>query len=375
MSDTNEFLNGYATPNGTREFANYAIQKKSKPPAHFRLFGGLHLSSVGVGTYLGELTREDDKAVENAVYLSVKSGAVNVIDTAINYRAMRSEKSIGRALSRLIRDGIIARDHVFVCTKNGYITNDGDFPAVDVMEYMQKMYISAGIIRPDDISSGYNVLNPEYIRRCIDKSLLNMRLHTIDLVYLHNAFESWYEDVSREKFMEMLAKVFEIYEEYRSNNKLRFYGMATWTCFRVPPSNKAKKVGGEEHGFRFIQLPYNLAYSEAVFLKNQNIGSEKNLTILEAAARLNIGVFTSIPLFQGRLLRANIPDYGGITSQVMKVLQIVRSSPSVIAPLIGQKKLEHVEENLQISDIPPMNDEEYKEAVQRLLTGSVSSEP
>lgn len=386
MSNAYEFLNGYATSNGTREFANYAIQEKSKPPAHFRLFGGLHLSSIGVGTYLGELTREDDKAVENSVYQSVKSGAVNVIDTAINYRAMRSEKSIGRALSRLIHDGIISRDHVFVCTKNGYITNDGDFPAVDVMEYMQKMYISAGIIRPDDISSGYNVLNPEYIRRCIDKSLLNMRLHTIDLVYVHNAFESWYEDVSREKFMEMLAKVFEIYEEYRSNNKLRFYGMATWTCFRVPPSNKdylsleevvqlAKKVGGEEHGFRFIQLPYNLAYSEALFLKNQSIGSEKNLTILEAAARLNIGVFTSIPLFQGRLLRANIPDYGRITSQVMKVLQIVRSSPSVIAPLIGQKKLEHVEENLQISDIPPMNDEEYKEAVQRLLTGSVSSEP
>src|SRR5205823_9922381 len=99
MSDPYEFLNGYATPNGTREFANYAIRKKSKPPAHFRIFGGLHLSSVGVGTYLGELTREDDNAVENSVYQSVKSGAVNVVDTAINYRAMRSEKSIGRALS------------------------------------------------------------------------------------------------------------------------------------------------------------------------------------------------------------------------------------------------------------------------------------
>jgi aryl-alcohol dehydrogenase-like predicted oxidoreductase len=386
MKDTYEFLKGYATPNGTKEFTNYAIQKKSKPAAHFRLFGDLHLSSVGVGTYLGELTKEDDKAVENSLYHSVKSGAVNVIDTAINYRAMRSEKSIGRALSRLVHDGVITRDYVFVCTKNGYITNDGDFPAVDVMEYMQKMYISTGIIKPDDISSGYNVLNPEYIRRCIDKSLLNMRLDTVDLVYVHNAFESWYEDVSREKFMEMLAKVFEIYEEYRSMDKLRFYGMATWTCFRVPPSNKdylsleevvklAKKIGGEEHGFRFIQLPYNLAYSEALFLRNQSVGSEKNLTILDAAARLNIGVFTSIPLFQGRLLRANIPDYAGITSQIPKLLQIVRSSPSVIAPLIGQKKLEHVEENLRISDIPPMNEEEYKQAVQRLLTGGASSEP
>src|SRR3712207_8399869 len=52
----------------------------------------------------------------------------------------------------------------------------GDYPAVDVMEYMQKMYISTEIIKPNDISSGYNVLHPNYIRRCIDKSLANMHL-------------------------------------------------------------------------------------------------------------------------------------------------------------------------------------------------------
>ena len=77
--------------------------------------------------------------MENAVYESIKSGAVNVIDTAINYRAMKSEKSIGRALSRLIKEDIISRDQVFICTKNGYITNDGDYPGIDVMEYMQNM--------------------------------------------------------------------------------------------------------------------------------------------------------------------------------------------------------------------------------------------
>jgi hypothetical protein len=56
----------------------------------------------------------------------------------------------------------------------------------------------------------------------------------------------------------------------------------------------AEKVGGgKDHGFRFIQLPYNLAYSEALFLKNQSVGSENKLTILEAAAKLNIGIFTS----------------------------------------------------------------------------------
>jgi aryl-alcohol dehydrogenase-like predicted oxidoreductase len=235
------------------------------------------------------------------------------------------------------------------------------------------MYISTGIIKPDDISSGYNVLNPAYIERCIDKSLTNMHLGTIDLVYVHNAFESWYEDVSREEFIQMLTKVFEIYERYRSNNKIRYYGMATWTCFRVTPDNKeylsleevvklAEKIGGNEHGFRFIQLPYNLAYSEALVLKNQTVGAEKNLNILEAAARLHIGIFTSIPLFQGQLLRASIPDYGGSGDQVVKLIQIIRSSPSVIAPLIGQKKREHVEQNLRVSDIPPMSKEQFEKS-------------
>lgn len=380
MSKTYEVLSGYSTPKGTKKFVDYAIQEKGKPASHFRIFDGLYLSSIGIGTYLGEMTAEDDKAIENAVYQSVKSGALNVIDTAINYRAMRSEKSIGRGLSRLINEGIISRDQLFVCTKNGYITNDGDYPTIDVMEYVQKMYIATGIIKSDDISSGYNVLNPMYIERCIDKSLLNMHLDTIDLVYVHNAFESWYEDVSKEEFMQMLEKVFEIYEKYRSNNKIRYYGMATWTCFRVPPSDKgylsleevvklAEKIGGKESGFRFIQLPYNLAYSEALFLKNQTVGAEKNLNILEAAKRLKIGIFTSIPLFQGRLLGANIPDYGGLDDPVAKLIQIIRSSPSVIAPLIGQKKPEHIEQNLKISDIPPMNEGEYKQASQILLEG------
>ncbi|HXP50697.1 MAG TPA: aldo/keto reductase, partial [Bacteroidia bacterium] len=89
MSKTYEVLNGYATSNGTKKYVDYAIQK-GKPASHFRVFDDLYLSTIGIGTYLGEMTTEDDKAVENAVYQSVKSGAVNVLDTAINYRAMRS---------------------------------------------------------------------------------------------------------------------------------------------------------------------------------------------------------------------------------------------------------------------------------------------
>jgi aryl-alcohol dehydrogenase-like predicted oxidoreductase len=372
-----DILEGYATPEGTKKYMQFAVSQ-GRPSAHFKSFDGLHLSSIGMGTYLGQPTEEDDRAIEHAVYQSVKSGAVNVIDTAINYRAMKSEKSIARALLQLVKGRVISRDQVFVSTKNGYITNDGDYPNIDVMEYMYRMYIQTEVITADDISSGYNVMNPNYLAKCIDKSLMNMHVSTIDLVYIHNAFESWYQDVSRQKFTEMLVKAFELYEKYRTQNKIRYYGMATWTCFRVPPDspeylsleqvvNCADSVGGKNHGFRFIQLPYNLAYSEALLLRNQSVGSEKNLTILQAAAKLNIGIFTSIPLFQGRLLHGQVPNYGNVTDRVSKLVQIIRSSPSVIAPLIGQKKPEHVEENLKAANVPPLSEEEFSEAV-RILT-------
>ena len=251
---------GYATAEGTRKFMENAF-KNGMANSHFRSFNNLNFSSLGIGTYLGQLTAEDDIDLENAIYHSLKSGAVNVIDTAINYRSMKSEKNIGHAIKRLIEDKIISRDQVFISTKNGYITNDGDYPTIDVLEYMHKMYISQGIIDSKDISSGYNVLNPNYIRKCIDKSLTNMQLDTIDLVYIHNAYESWFQDISRSEFNEKIRKVFQIYEEYRSKNKIRYYGMATWTCFRLPRNEEgylsledmvriAEDVAGKDHGFR-----------------------------------------------------------------------------------------------------------------------------
>lgn len=381
LGNSNQSIDGFATTEGTAEFRRNAVSEKHRPEEHFRMFDGLYLSSIGMGTYLGDATDYQDKAIENAIYESVRSGAINVLDTAINYRAMKSEKSVGRALVRLLRDGIISRDQVFISTKNGYITNDGDFPSIGMMEYMQRMYLTPGVIKPNDISSSYNVLNPAYIERCIERSLYNMKLKTIDLVYIHNAFESWYQDVERENFMEKLREVFRVYERFRSAKKLRYYGMATWTCFRVPFDSDqylsleevvklAESVSNGNHGFKFIQLPFNLAYSEPLLLKNQNVGDKKNLSILEAASRLQIGVFTSIPLFQGRLLKADIPTYyQGLKDPVEKLVHIIRSTPSVIAPLIGQKDPEHVRQNLRMAYRRPMKIEEFNEAIKILLAG------
>ena len=54
----------------------------------------------------------------------------------------------------------------------------------------------------------------------------------------------------------------------------------------------------------------------------------------------------------------------------MKLLQIIRSSPSIIAPLIGQKKMDHVSNNNKISEIPPLSEEEFKLAIEVLTKGN-----
>ena len=61
----------------------------------------------------------------------------------------------------------------------------------------------------------------------------------------------------------------------------------------------AREVGGEDHGFRFIQLPFNLAMPEATTIANETLDGER-VTVVEAAKRLGVTVVASASLLQGR---------------------------------------------------------------------------
>ncbi len=115
-------ITGYATPEGT---LNFAKRNQFAAKNHFRLFNGLTLSSIGIGTYLGNVDNVTDNLVKEAIKKSVLS-AINVIDTAINYRSQKAERSVGSAVSELLEEGKAKREELFISTKNGYVTNDGD---------------------------------------------------------------------------------------------------------------------------------------------------------------------------------------------------------------------------------------------------------
>ncbi|MFQ5965723.1 MAG: aldo/keto reductase, partial [Candidatus Scalinduaceae bacterium] len=114
-------IKGHATCEGTIKFAS---KNREAGRNHFRTFNGLKLSSIGMGTYLGNLNDTTDILVTKAVKKSVLSG-INVIDTAINYRSQKAERSVGKAISELLEEGNVKREEIFISTKNGYLTNDG----------------------------------------------------------------------------------------------------------------------------------------------------------------------------------------------------------------------------------------------------------
>ena len=166
-------------------------------------------------------------------------------------------------------------------------------------------------------------------------------------------------------------------EEERKNGRILYYGMASWSCFRVKEGESehvnledlvevARSVGGEGHGFRFLQLPFNVAMNEALTQKNQRVADEP-LTMFEASRRLGVGVFTSVPLSQARLLNhTRVPELQG--SKALSLIQFARSAhPAVLAPLIGQKSSKHVDENLRVAATPPLDEAQFRETYKGLI--------
>ena len=105
---------------------------------------------------------------------------------------------------------------------------------------------------------------------------------------------------------------------------------------------------------------------QAYLTKNHSVNG-KTVSVLEAAKKFNLGVFTSVPLMQGKLLAANaIPEFENFSASV-RLLQFVRSTPGVTAPLIGQKSESHVTENMDIMKIPPLLESEFNDLVRKMV--------
>ena len=302
-----------ATPEGT---ARYRDRFSTRA---FREQQGLFLSPIGIGTYLGNADEATDANYTRAVVRAVQLG-VNVIDSAANYRFQRSERSIGQALQTLVNEHGIAREELVICTKGGYLPFDGA-PPRNVRQYVEDTFVTPGIATFADIVGGSHCMTPAYLQSQLDQSLRNMKIDCVDVYYIHNP-ESQLQFVSETEFYARLKLAFERLEQNRKDGKLAYYGVATWNGFRTRPHHSlvrmieaAREVGGEAHGFRFIQLPFNLSMAEAVDVANETIDGEE-ISVVEAAKRLGVTVVASASLLQGRIPPTEAIQFAGETTGI-----------------------------------------------------------
>lgn len=337
-------LPGRATPEGTARFA------KRHPRMAFRNVGGLRVSSLGLGSYLGATDESSRQAYQEATLVCLRGG-VNVLDTASNYRDRASERDVGAGLRRFVQEGG-ARDEVVVSTKVGFLHLDVDEP-----DWMASA-------DPDQVVAGH-CLDPEFLRAQIARSRESLGLECLDVLHVHNPEYQLAHGVSKEVLMARLGAAFRVLEEAADAGHINVYGIATWNGLRAPPGHqehlplvKVVHEAGQaamaqgrvaaSHRFRAVQLPVNLAMTEAALLPSQpwKFGDH---TALQATTDLGLFVQASASLAQARLQGRVAPEWRealGTQEDLETALQFARSVPGVHAALVGMGRPEHVRQNL-----------------------------
>ena len=342
---------GFATSQGTSHYTDRF--PASRQADFFRLAQGCSVSSLGIGTYLGAMAEETDRSYTQAILTAIRGG-INFIDTSLNYRNQRSERNIGAALDQAFADSF-SRDELMVCTKAGYLVPDA---------------VPMGVLKSEDLVGNMHSIAPAFLADQLERSRVNLNLDTIDVFYLHNP-ETQLQFVSEDEFYRRAGAAFERLEMLVQQNKIRYYGTATWDGYRkrsgglslVRLLELADRVAGAGHHFRFIQLPFNIGMAEAFSLRNQSIdGVERN--VLDVAQASDVTVVASASLLQARLTR-NMPEgvrerLPGPSCDAQFAVQFTRSAPGVTVALVGMSKAAHVTENLGVAAFPPATGDQYQ---------------
>jgi aryl-alcohol dehydrogenase-like predicted oxidoreductase len=362
---TTTTLAGRATPEGTRAFAE---KHADLADDFYSLAHGLKLSSLGLGTYLGDDGPAVDQSYEDAI-LAALEGGINHLDTAVNYRGMASERALGRALGAACRSGL-AREGVLVATKGGYIPHDVHQPSRGGRALVDTL-LKEGKVTKDDLALGSHCLAPRFVESMVATSLSNLGLACLDIYYLHNPESQLSAGVEKPAFYARCRAAFEVLEDARKKGTVAAYGAATWNGFRRPVGaadalSLEKMVeaaraaaGSDDHGFKWIQLPVNLGLPEALIRPTQEVSGEA-VPLVEAARRLGVAVIASGTIGQGELAQglrgaaARARPLGVLGTNAQRAIQCVRSGAGITTALVGMSKRAHVRENLAVSRVPKL---------------------
>jgi len=406
-----------ATPTGTATYAK-KFRKQCANDFFSISTSGLTLSSIGIGTYKGEVNNQGDEQWVESIRYGLKNG-INLLDTAIRYRSMRSEKMIARVLKELIDAGEIKREELFISTKGGLIA----IPENTKREsYVVQEIIKKRNINRKKIYKNLHCLDPKFLNEELNISLQNLGLKTIDCYFLHNPELNLLLG-SQEQFYSNLYKVFEMLESRVDHRDIATYGLSSWNGFRRREGgtyylnidrimNVAREVGGEQHHFKYLELPLSVGMP---FIYNNRITSPdgNSVRFLERVKTLGMDVLASATLYEGKLKElinlqnlmklvgmqdsennltpseVSIPLSDNSIVQLFELLlalrekqidlesklsklsgkklglypcalNIARSTPEVLSALVGMEQIDYTKDNLQLIQYSKIDPEKIK---------------
>lgn len=355
---------GHATKEGTfgylKQFPKYSRD-------FYRFNGEVFLSSLGLGTFRKEPYREENYTIsyKESVKTAIGKG-INVIDTAINYRYQISEREIGEALKELFAEGKASREQLFITSKAGFIPLDFPFPE-NPYEWIEDHVLTKGLANKDEVIIDQHCLSPKFLRWSVEKSLENLGLETLDVLFLHNP-ETQLGYVDYMTLRMRIAEAFKLFETLVEEGKIKAYGIAAWNGFLYEQGHTeylslrdiisiAEEVGGKAHHMKYLESPFNLGKPHAYAYANQKGPDGRYYTLLQAAYGYGLQFFAASSLLQMNLFKgkfdAKLTELLGTgeLTDIISALQFARSG-GVMSALFGAVDPQHVEDNLMLAFLP-----------------------
>lgn len=210
-------LKGHATPEGTEAYYRNSQYDEVHLEVHPQNFKnpfeapGVKISSLGVGTYVGEPDDYTDYLMYDGIKTAVLSGGVNHIDTAPNYRYTKSERTVGRVLTTLDNKYGVTRDQLVISSKGGYIPEDAE-RMISRTDEINRMVGKLGVPEEEIVMESGHSLHPAFLKDQLEQSLARLNLDSLDVYYLQNAYEAQGPYNTDNVFFDRLTKAFEFLE-------------------------------------------------------------------------------------------------------------------------------------------------------------------
>lgn len=98
-----------------------------------------------------------------------------------------------------------------LCSKSGFIPVDQDNGTTG--EQMIEQLVRTGKMSESDVAGGVHCMHPAFLEDQLSRSLSNMQVQTVDVMYLHNAAEVQMPLIGEDAYYERITRAFAFYEE------------------------------------------------------------------------------------------------------------------------------------------------------------------